>query len=265
MTKTSIEQRLAIANIALSNALGDRSLAAALAAYGYTAERLRQGVALHENALALYQRQKVEYGDLRTTNDAYTAALAQAQETYIRYVKVARIALDGEHGALQKLSLTGVRKRPHAGRLAQTQQFYANALSDPVILGRLAVFGITQAVLEAGQHQVEAVVAGNAARRRHQGAARDATRARGVAMAALDAWMRDFIQIARVALRDRPQFLGKLGVATARASAGSRGATTGSGGATLLQTVSPLPGSRPLPVDRPAGRRNRTKQATATE
>src|SRR5262249_4685941 len=195
--KTSIEQRLTLANIAISNALGDPSLATALAGFGYTAERLRQGGALRENALALYQRQKGAYGDLRTANDAYAAALAQAQETYMRYVKVARVALENERGALHKLSLVGERKPASAAWMAQAQQFYASALSDPAILSQLAAFGITQAILEAGQRQVAAAADSDAARRQRQGEARDATAARDAALAALDAWMRDFMQVAR--------------------------------------------------------------------
>jgi hypothetical protein len=154
--------------------------------------------------VALYQRQKGAYGDSQTANDAYAAALALAQATSMRYVKVARVALEDERGTLQKLSLAGQRKRPQAGQLAQAQQFYANALSDTAILGKLAAVGITQAMLEAGQRQLDAVAQSDAARRQRQGAARDATRARDAALAALADWMRDFMQIARVALRDRP-------------------------------------------------------------
>ena len=98
---------------------------------------------------------------------------------------MARVALENERGALQKLSLVGQRKRPQAGQLAQAQRFYANALSDSAILDKLAAFGITQAILEAGQRQLDAVAEADAARRQRQGAARDATRSRDAALAAL--------------------------------------------------------------------------------
>src|SRR5215212_9773251 len=112
---TRIEQRLTLATIAIGTALAEPSLAPALAGFGYSAERLRQGGSLRESALALYQRQKGAYGDSQTANDAYAAAQGLAQETYMRYVKVARVALEAERGALQKLSLTGQRKRPRPG------------------------------------------------------------------------------------------------------------------------------------------------------
>jgi hypothetical protein len=42
--------------------------------------------------------------------------------------------------------------------------------------------------------------------------AQDATQARDAALDALDAWMSDFIAIARLALEERPQYMEKLGV-----------------------------------------------------
>lgn len=270
--RTSIEQQLNLANIAINNALSEPSLAAALAGFGYTAERLRQGRVLREQALVFYQQQKSAYGDLQTSNDIYAAALALAEATYMRYVKVARVALEDERGAQHKLSMAGQRKRPQAARLAQTQQFYANALSDTAILGKLAAFGITQAMLAAGQRQLDAVAQGDAVRRQHQGAAREATRARDAALAALGYWMRDFMQVARVALRDRPQLLQMLG---ANASAARPAARPPASSATNVETpvvenAAPPADSRPLTVEdhavrSTATRRNGTKIAAVSE
>jgi hypothetical protein len=211
-TKASIEGRLAQAQLAINNTIADADLSAALAKYGYTAERLRQGAALRDSARIHYQRQKSEYGNLLAARDAFDTAQRQAQATYMRQVKVARVALKHDRGALQTLNLAAQRKRTLYDWLAQAQQFYANALGAPSILDRLAAFGISEALLAEGQRQIEAVAASNAARQRRLGAARDATRARDEAIAALDSWMSDFVKIARVALQDRPQLLEKIGV-----------------------------------------------------
>lgn len=270
--RISIEQRLNLANIAINNALNEPSLAAMLAGFGYTAERLRQGGALRENALALYQRQKSAYGDLQTANDAYAAAQAQAQETYMRYVKVARVALEEERGALQKLSLASRRKRAQSGQLAQAQQFYANALADTAILDKLAAFGITRVMLGVGQQQLDAVAQGDAVRRQRQGAAQDATRARDVALAALANWMRDFMQIARVALRDRPQLLEMLGMSSkaARPAARPPASSAASVETSVVASVALLADSRSLTVEdhvvrSTAAKRNGTKLAAVSE
>lgn len=270
--RISIEQQLNLANIAISSALTEPSLAVALAGFGYTAERLRQGGALHEQALALYQRQKNAYGDLHTAIDAYAAAQAQAQETYIRYVKIARIALEHDRGAIHKLSLAGQRKRLQAGQLAQAQQFYANALFDSTIRSKLAAFAITPTMLEAGRQQVEAVAESDVVRRKRQGAARDTTSARDAALAALAGWMRDFVQVARVALRDRPQLLEMMGI-KARAARSAVRPSAGSAASVetpVIETAAPLADSRPLTAEdhvvrSSAAKRNGTKLAAVSE
>lgn len=216
---TSIEERFTLAQIAIGNTLADPTLQTPLAAYGYTADRLQQGNALREQARALYERQKGEYAEQFAASEALKAAQQQAQGTYMHYVKVARVALKNDRRAMHKLDLATERKVPLAGWLAQAHQFYINALSDAPILGKLAEFGITQAMLEVGQRQVDAVGECEMARRQRRGAARDATRMRDEAITALDSWMKDFTKIAHLAFQNWPQFLEKLGIKARRARA----------------------------------------------
>jgi hypothetical protein len=173
----------------------------------------------------------------------------------MRYIKVARVVLKNDRGAQQKLNLAAQRKRNLSGWLAQAQQFYANALSDTTILDKLAGFGITQAMLEAGQRQMDTVGATDAERRQRKGAAQDSTSMRDDAVAALDEWMRDFIKIARVALQDRPQFLEKLGVIvpTARAQARISGATVRNEATPAAETAV-APAARHIATERRNGR-----------
>jgi hypothetical protein len=210
--RNSIQERLTRAQIAIGNALADPAVQSALDPYGYTAERLREGQALRERALTLHQQQRVAYGDLSSANDALKATQAHVRTDYMHDIKVARVAFATDRGTLQKLDAAGERRQTQAAWLIQAQQFYANALSDPAILDALAGYGITRQRLEAGKRQIDAVGACYAARRSRRGAAQAATKVRDEALTALDAWMRDFRQIARLALKKQPQHLEKLGV-----------------------------------------------------
>jgi hypothetical protein len=259
-TNETIEQQLSHASIAIGNALAEPSLAQALAGFGYSTERLRQGSALCENAQTLYQRQKSAYGDAQTANDAYAAALELAQATYMRYLKVARVALEGERGSLQKLGLAGERKRTRAAQLAQARQFYANALFDPAILARLTAFGMSQSMLVAGQRQFEAAAQADATRRQRQGTAQYATRERNAALAALASWMHDFRQVARVALRDKPQLLHMLGANPQSARRAAHPLP-----ATLASQAAPLPNGQLPAAEQPAAKRNGTTLAAVSE
>jgi hypothetical protein len=83
--------------------------------------------------------------------------------------------------------------------------------------------------------------------------------------------MRDFMQIARVALRDRPQLLQMLGAnaLTVRPAARPSAGTVASVGASVVENAAPLSNGRPLTGDQAAhtaaSRRNGTKLAAVSE
>lgn len=215
-TKATIEERLRRAQVAISSALTDPTLQAALANYGYDVSRLHEGQHLRDTAHALYQQQKDGYGNLRKAKDARATAYMQAQETYARYLTVAKVAFKRDRGTLHKLYPPVRRNYTIAGWLARTRQFYTSALSDPHALSALARYGITSEMLEAGARQIDTVEACNVTQQQCKGAAQDATRMRNLAMVDLDEWLRDFKTIARIALNERPQFLEKLGMTVHR-------------------------------------------------
>ena len=113
------------------------------------------------------------------------------------------------------MALDGDRERLLAGWLAQARQFYNNALSDADVQSALLNYGIDTAALTAAQALVDVAEQANAAQESEKGDAQQATLERNQAMQALDAWMGDFIAIARIALEDKPQLLEKLGVTVA--------------------------------------------------
>jgi len=205
-------EQLNAVQIAINNTLADADLQKALAAYGYSAARLEQGRQLYQTVLNLQHRQQSGYGGKQTASDAFQAAWKQANVTYMRLFKVARVTLKEQHGDWLALGLDGERKRPFPGWLAQAQQFYTNALAQEGVLAKLGEFGITEVKLKAGQAQVGAAEAAYAAQKRDKGAAQQATQARNAALRQLTRWHGDFVKIARIAFEDEPQRLEQLGI-----------------------------------------------------
>ncbi len=132
-----IADRLNAVQVAIDNARADAELQTALVAYGYTAERLQQGKRLYQAVLDLQHQQRNEYGAKQTASSTFKAAWDRANTTYMRLFKVARVALKDQCGNWLALGLDGERKRTFAGWLAQAQQFYTNALSQPDVLAKL--------------------------------------------------------------------------------------------------------------------------------
>jgi len=214
MTRSSltIAERLLAAQVAIGNALTNTQIQDYLAEYGRDLIYLQTGQTLYQAALDADLQQKAEYGDQYAATDELNRLWKEANQTYMRYLKVARVAFKDDRGVAAELGLDGRRKQTLSGWIVQARQFYSNALANAAILSKLAEFSITQEKLLAGQSQVGAVEVANQAQEKERGEAQNATQLRDAAMEALDEWMSDFVAIARVALEAEPQLLEILGI-----------------------------------------------------
>ncbi|RZM82903.1 hypothetical protein [Leptolyngbya iicbica] len=208
----SIDGLLHDAQVAIDNALTNPEILDALSLFGYTADHLQQGKALYTTALTAQTTQQLEAGEQKSATAELEANRAIAHATYIRCVKIARVAFKRDAGIATQLDLNGERKRNLAGWLAQVNQFYINALANPAVLAGLGNFGITPDKLQAGLAEVKAVEASNLTQEKEKGEAQAATQTRDQALDALQDWLSDYLAIAKVALEDNPQLLESLGV-----------------------------------------------------
>jgi uncharacterized protein YhfF len=211
-SKQTIDTLFNSAHIAITNSLTNPQIQAYLSEFGYTPERIQQGKLLYDAALAAHQQQRADYGDQKTATTALTQAWDTARKSYIRYVKVTRIAFKDNAGVATRLELEGDRKKTLSGWLAQATQFYTNLLNAPELLTQLREYGITSEKLQAGQAEVQAVVTANLSQKTEKGDAQTATQTKGKAIADLKAWMSNFTAIARLALENDRQLLEGLGI-----------------------------------------------------
>ena len=203
-------ERLRRAHIALENAQNDESLEGPLAAFGYTDERLRKGQDLVAEARRAQESFIEEYGEQYEATDAYLDAREEAEKTYMRHLKVARVAFDEDRPARSTLRLDGRRKKVLGKWLRQTRLFYRNALNDTDYQAALSEYNITEDDLRAGLEKIDAVEAADVRQEKEKSEAQAATDERDEAIDALDAYMSKFREIVRVAFEDDPQQLEKF-------------------------------------------------------
>ncbi len=208
----ALSTRLLAADLAISNALSDEQVKTYLAEYGYDDTRLNEGKALYDTVQELQQKQTREYGEQYEATDALNAKRAEASAVYMNHVKIARVALQENRGAFQKLNINGKRKASLSGWLAQATQFYINATTDADIIAAMGKFNVTEQKLLAAKQLIEETVSLNAAQEKEKGEAQQATVERDEALDALEFWLSDFFAIARIALEEKPQLLEKLGI-----------------------------------------------------
>ncbi|MCP4548036.1 MAG: hypothetical protein GY835_16345 [bacterium] len=211
MIRQTIDQRLLAAQTAIGNARSDAGILAALSIYGYDEAKLDAGQALYDEAQALVNKQKLEYGEQYEATEMVQAAWDEANTAYMRTLKIARVALKGGTKARAAMMLDKQRKRSVSGWLEQATAFYVNLLSSPDLMAAMAVFGYDQAKLETEQALVQAVADASMVQKKETGEAQEATKLRDAKLDELDEWMSDFKAVAQVALEENGQWLEKLG------------------------------------------------------
>ena len=195
-----VSQRLLAAQVAIETVQTDARLSARMAARGYDAARMAEGLALHAAAKAQYQHARAHADQQRAANATLTDALRKARATHKEYVQIARVAFRAAPLTASALGLDKPSTRFTADWLLQAGQFYATALASPASVAAFARYGVSAEDLAAAQAQVAAVAAGASAQNSARLATEYTATTRSTAMAALDDWMRDFLAIARVAL-----------------------------------------------------------------
>jgi hypothetical protein len=96
--------------------------------------------------------------------------------------------------------------------LRQADTFYSNLLDDPELLGRLEETAITMDKLQEGYANVQRVLQARGKYTEIIGMAQDATDQRNILLEEFNFWMKEFIYICKVALKDHPQLLESLGI-----------------------------------------------------
>lgn len=207
-----IDQLLLKSGIAINNGLDNSEIAGYLAEYGYSAERITEGKTVHTTASQYNQQQTQEQGEQIQATIALNGALEAAKAPYMKYVTIGRIAFRKFPGIMIKLELTGDRKQSYSGWTSQANIFYSNLLADADALAKMSEFGVTSEKLLAGQALVTTVEEKLAAQKKEIGEAQNATKERDQAIDQLQEWYSDYIEIARIALEEHPQYLEILGI-----------------------------------------------------
>ena len=133
-------------------------------------------------------------------------------ESCMSQLKIARIAFKDCDGIATELALTGPRKQGLAGWLAQSSQFYINAIASKEILTGLKQYGITAQKLKAAQAKIMSLAAASALQKKLKGEAKSATEKREQCLAELRSWLIDFRAVAKIALAEDPQRLESLSI-----------------------------------------------------
>ena len=108
-TTRTEDKRLAVARLAITNALETPYIADSLARFGYDQARLQEGKGLLETAETAYADHKKEYGDQYAATDFLASAREEARAMYMQHLKLARMALKNSPAFWEPLQMQGER------------------------------------------------------------------------------------------------------------------------------------------------------------
>lgn len=211
----TIDERLGWSRTALGTVRENADLQEKLSAVGYTPEVITGGLVIVGDTEELNDRQKKEYGDQYTAQDAFMQEWKNSYDQYMVTLRLARIALKGNRDAEASMHLAGPRIRTfHNWVGKQARPFYNNAVNDADIMDALRRLCIDKKRLKLELQSIEQAQSLLGRRDDEAGEAQAATMARDNKMDEVDSWIGDFREVARIAFRDNPQWLERIGITT---------------------------------------------------
>ena len=211
-TRRDIIKLVSKSRIALTNARNEADLQAVLQPFGYDPVRLDEGLALVEAVQEEVYGRESQYAERSMATDTLQGQEAAVRAAYVRHVKLARVAFEPETPGYTRLTLAGRRSRNRAAWMAQARQFYDTLLDDAALLQTTSAYTLDQQTAEATRAALDAVEAAQLKQVKETSKARQATRRRDEAVAALRRYMKDFRRIAKIATEPHPQLREKMGM-----------------------------------------------------
>ena len=208
MSNYSLSGKLSAAQTAIYNALEHADIQKKLTAYGFNAKRLQEGNALLNTALLLQDEKSDRYGEKQELSARLRSQEEEVRKLFRKHVATVRLAYSDEPATLSRFNISTISTKKEAWQM-QASYFYRVAAQSSDVLAR---YQLSAEELAQNQAGVEALIASRNRRLQKKGEAEEATRHRDQQMRELQAWMREFRTIARLALRDNPQLLEALGI-----------------------------------------------------
>ena len=210
--KESITERLNSANVAISNAISDPLIGKFLGEYGYQSQKLSEGKNLYEVADVAVKKQIAAYGDQKNATARVMKAEKEARIAYQNLAKVARAAFVRDKAKLAILGLDKPMPKPLPLFLTMAMALFDNASHNAEIAETLKNYGYDTDKLSKERQKIVELMVANQAQESAKGDAQNTTFEQNKALDALDYWMSAFVKIAKVALREHPELLEKMGI-----------------------------------------------------
>lgn len=208
--RTSLQDYFFNSQVALTNAVKNEKIYPLVSNYNMTSDKIDQGLTMLTKLMRLDKAKTVANGKQWEARAALYKLLAEVHPIYMEHVNFTKLKCQKNPSRLGRMMLLAPRERSLNGWLRQADTFYDNLLIDTEMVTLLGDNAITQEKLTAAQTKIKEVQQANSAYNDTKGIAQDALEERDALLAEFDLWMKEFIYVCKVALRNHKQLLESL-------------------------------------------------------
>jgi len=198
--------RVAIVNAAIPE------IAVELEEVGIDAAALAEGQAFLDGAITAYDGNQREDNETGASYVTFTSLFGQVKDIYRKDRTKARVVFRKDKTTLRNLGITGTMPQSYVNIVETIETFYTVASANTEIQGKLARLKVTPEVLSTSLAKVQELKEARSLYLLEKGESQQATIDKDTAISSLCEWLRDFKDIAKLALEDKPQLLEALGI-----------------------------------------------------
>jgi hypothetical protein len=155
LTHKKTEKYLEDTRITLQILKDDAYVKGVILRYGYTDERLDEGIALHGEVDAIYQELITRRGEQAKSSLSLRKKFNEVSKKYSYLVSIFKTAFYETPELVKELGLEGERKRRISSFITQSISFYNNTMEKQHILNSIAQFALTTEKLQEEFHQIK--------------------------------------------------------------------------------------------------------------
>ena len=207
-----ISEKITLSRETIQNALNDAELAEPLAEFGFTPEKLSEGLAIQENVQSLQVNRVAEFGQRMEATRKANELFSRVYDTYLTDRRILFRRLKDRPGLLERLGASRPVDKRKDVFLFNVQSFYQELKDNEEIRSFVELYNFMPEVLDDRLADVSALADAMHEQQLQSGIAQVATQRRREAIATLDDWMLRFIGAARLAFRQDKKQLEKLGI-----------------------------------------------------
>lgn len=211
-TKNRISEYQSGVEILFRNSMDQEDVKRTMNNYGYGEAQLSLMYNLNLELRELLGRLEVAKHQKILVYDEKSKLLAQLKKDYMRYLKLARIALADNADASAALVLGGARARTNNELVLQMKAFVSNLLNNQTWLSGLGVYNVTEADMKKLEQRIDVLEQKTRVCLEAQGKVRGLTVSKKKLLVKLQGYVSDYVKVVRIALEGKPNLLVSLGI-----------------------------------------------------